>query len=54
MNLGAKYGSVIFHKLPASVPCMVMNAFKITVNLKPLVVGGRWNSDPSVIEGLMW
>jgi hypothetical protein len=32
---------------------MFLNAFKGTVNLKPFVLGSRWNLIPKVIEGLM-
>ena len=35
-GLGALYGPLIPYKLPASVHCMIVNAFKETTNLKPL------------------
>jgi hypothetical protein len=40
--------------LPASVHCVVLKAFKDTINLKPLQPGGGWNFNPSFIEGLSW
>jgi hypothetical protein len=35
-GLGVLYGPSIPYKLPASVHCMIVNAFKETTNLKPL------------------
>jgi len=38
-GLGALYGSAVLHTLPASMQSTVMNAYKGTVNLKPLNSG---------------
>ena len=46
-GLGATYGLLILHMLPATVQCTVVNAFKVTV------LDSKWKLNPSVIDGLI-
>lgn len=50
--LGALYTPLVPHMLPISMNCMVMNAFKRTVNLKPLLPGNKLEFKLNITEGL--
>ena len=46
-GLGALYGLLILHIMPASVPsCVAVNAFKGTENLKVIFVANSWYLNP--------
>jgi hypothetical protein len=51
-TLGALYRPLVPHMLLISMNCMVMKAFKGTVNLKPLLPGLKLKFKLNVTEGL--